>query len=160
MKSCECGCGSPVDGVTRHGPRRFVSGHNIRGIERTAQYKAAIGAGQRRAWATKRTRSPIGSENLDTHGYVRVKVADGVWIKQHKLVMEAAIGRALNKTEQVHHINGVRSDNRIENLFLCRNSAEHQQVEHSMAVAFRALMEAGVARFNHETGRYEGVLQR
>ena len=56
-------------------------------------------------------------------GYVRVHDRDhprscGGFVLEHIKVMEAAIGRPIPKTEYVHHINGVRNDNRPENLEL------------------------------------------
>lgn len=50
-------------------------------------------------------------------GYVRVWV-DGRRIFEHRHVMEQMLGRQLVNGENVHHINGVRDDNRPENLEL------------------------------------------
>jgi endogenous inhibitor of DNA gyrase (YacG/DUF329 family) len=50
-------------------------------------------------------------------GYVRMS-KDGRTILQHRVVMEEALGRPLAPYENVHHINGERADNRLENLEL------------------------------------------
>lgn len=136
-RKCQCGCGTPV-----HESRRYVSGHNFRGMKKSQSHISAIAAGVARAWKTKRKRRPIGTKAIDSCGYVRVKVVQGTgrWALEHVLVAEQTLGRRLGAGEVVHHINGDRADNRPENLFVCRDRSHHNAVHKSQDEALRTLL--------------------
>lgn len=78
--------------------------------------------GHYRRW--KKHGSPYGGKRakglgcVNHYGYIVIPNPRGGQMHQHRRVMEEHLGRTLEKSEKVHHLNGIRSDNRIENLEL------------------------------------------
>lgn len=79
--------------------------------------------------------APSGAGSVDCNGY-RVLSFNNVRIMEHRYVMEQALGRPLWPDENVHHINGDRLDNRLENLELWSTSQPSgQRIEDKLAWA-------------------------
>lgn len=83
---------------------------------------------------------PLGAYILCESGYAMIKTESGTqW--EHRFVMERAIGRKLLSTESVHHKNGIRSDNRIENLEIWHTNGGKQHSGQRVADLISYLVE-------------------
>lgn len=97
-----------------------------------------------------------GGRNIDKNGYVLLynpahPNARGRYVLEHRLVMEQKLGRLLKRTEVVHHINGNKQDNRIENLELFSENGEH--LRHELAGKCPKWTPEGKARILAEVRR-------
>jgi hypothetical protein len=62
-------------------------------------------------------RRESGEGHLNKQGYVMLRV-NGRDVAEHRLAMERLLGRELERHETVHHLNGIRSDNRTDRQLL------------------------------------------
>lgn len=115
----------------------------------------------RKAWETKRqkygergTEKPAAGRYVTRAGYIFIKRPDHPnanargYVREHVFVMSESISRPLRSGEIVHHVNGDKSDNRIENLELMERGAHHSHHHKDVIkpASVRALMLANDAR--------------
>lgn len=94
----------------------------------TAQFSTATYGEKHYAWK--------GGRLVDKDGYILVQAKNHPfrrkhtpYILEHRLVMEESLGRMLLPTEVVHHIDGNKQNNSIENLTVFACNADHLAFE-------------------------------
>jgi uncharacterized protein (DUF1330 family) len=153
MKKCECGCGQEIPDLRTDGkPQSYVFGHAWKGKSRkpfTQEHRLKIAAARSKQIITedhkkKIKRSMAGKNKLNENpmwkggitnvlGYRLIKAPNHPnhnqhgYVKEHHLVIERKLGRYIKRGEVVHHINGIRNDNRIENLMLFKSNSDHMK---------------------------------
>lgn len=118
------------------------------GVHQTMVSRVLMAAGVRRSRLNRESHgSWRGGRCIDNAGYVIVLLTpDDAWlfpdrvtpyVLEHRLVMARSMGRPLLASETVHHINGSKTDNRLENLqlrqgrhgkgvrYVCRSCGSH-----------------------------------
>lgn len=126
-----------VCGVERWIPIRFFGNECVSCSGKRTVKSAVAGNPKLRPWQSERQRGDKnhmwkGGRVRGGNGYIYELVspddpfycmanATG-YAMQHRLVMARYLGRPLENWEQVHHINGIRTDNPIENLELWKHS--------------------------------------
>lgn len=134
MWSCRCVCGTLAD----------ISANSLRHSTKRQACRACL----KKEWKNDPTKIPAwkGGRRITKQGYVVVhpSLFPDVWewyperkiLKEHIAVMSRKMGRRLYEDETVHHKNGIRHDNRLDNLELwSSNHAAGQRVEDLMAWA-------------------------
>jgi len=75
------------------------------------------------------------------------------WVREHIIVMEKHIGKKIPKGMVVHHIDGDKQNNNIDNLLLC-TVQEHNNCHAKIEQMVFDLVKQGLVSFDRNTQKY------
>lgn len=87
------------------------------------------------------------------YAYERDKNKPHGYSLRHRQIVENFLNRKLNKEEVVHHIDGMKLNNSIENLWVT-NSSGHRKAHRSLELISLFLFEKGLIKFDKNLGIY------
>ena len=107
-----------------------------------------------------------GGEYVSSDGYIMSKI-EGLFLqsgrqvykRKHVLIYESFLGRQIltekgGGGEQIHHIDGDKKNNDIENLILCSNAKDHRLMHGSLEKIAFDLVKSGIIKFNKNLKKY------
>jgi len=105
--------------------------------------------------AERRKTLPVKDFFLSTKGYqyVREQKEKHGYILKHRRILAEHLGRALERQEIVHHIDGNPMNNELQNLWLTDNSA-HRKAHASIEFLGFELVRKGLIFFDRDKGEY------
>jgi len=77
------------------------------------------------------------------------------YILEHRMIIESDIGRQLQKGEVIHHIDGCKSNNKLENLLLCSTQREHNEIHTQMEIFVERLIRKGKVYYDKEKKEFK-----
>ncbi len=79
------------------------------------------------------------------------------YVCEHITIMEKIKGRGLWPKEAIHHIDGDRSNNNIDNLFLTLNNSQHFKLHSSLQKVAYQLVKEGIIIFDPDKKEYKRI---
>lgn len=102
----------------------------------------------------KQIKNRTGKKRINSYGYVVVKDYSKLnggnrnEVLEHVKVMSEHLKRPIIKFKEIiHHIDMIKTNNNIKNLFLCKNVNEHQKAHMSLNKLVKYLLDIGVIKF-------------